>query len=637
MKLSSLFSFRKSIAPALYLTIGILMILIASSGAVLSYLAYAEYLRANEEVKVTEEIRSLLSGTIDLSLERSLSQVCLNIPGICPDAFKTLLRNQREISKKEFESFLNATSKRDYFGRDKVLKGYNSSFVKINELRAKVDRYINVPMELRDEAFVATFPTDFPQVIEEFQSLRQIIKNSNPSKKTVLSLLEDIQFYSWQIREVLGRERTLLAIATYTRKPISDEDFSKSRLLTQRGNTAISNLKTLTLARNDIPKEVLEDIAKMDKMIFTDYFKIRNSILNQREKGNYTVEFNYFFSESSKALKTAEDLVKNIGDNSELISKNSQNDALIALWVSLGLSILGLVISILAFIFTTRKIIVPIINIAEVMSQLSQGRVNADLSKLESQDYEVGQMIQAAKIFRENLLSLDQLLNEQSSAVNQTSTTIERLDYSSKKSVEQANNANEMAIAMTKLVKDGEHTVITIRDIVADLKNKITDISKQMEQLTAQSSKIGDISRLVSELAKQTNLLALNAAIEATRAGEHGIGFAVVAGEVRNLADESKKSADKIRIIVDDIKRSTHSGAIITSKSVEAAGDAFEFAMKTSSTFANLSFQVERASTLIDQVTLSLKQQTIAFAEVSQAMNSLTKKSVEIADRIVKD
>src|SRR6185295_5640534 len=91
-------------------------------------------------------------------------------------------------------------------------------------------------------------------------------------------------------------------------------------------------------------------------------------------------------------------------------------------------------------------------------------------------------------------------------------------------------------------------------DGMSDLKDKVTAIAAQILKLSEQTSQIGGITDLVSDLASQTNMLALNAAVEAARAGEHGKGFAVVSAEIRKLADQSRKAAERINTLVADVQ-----------------------------------------------------------------------------------
>ncbi len=209
---------------------------------------------------------------------------------------------------------------------------------------------------------------------------------------------------------------------------------------------------------------------------------------------------------------------------------------------------------------------------------------------------------------------------QQAAAVNQTTTTMDELSASSRQSAEQAENAANGAKQVLTLV-DG-HTVQAgyMGTNGSSLREKVGQITEQILHLSEQTGQIGIISTLVSDLANQTNMLALNAAVEAVRAGEHGKGFGVVAAEIRKLADQSKKSAERINALVVDIKNATNSTVMVTdegSKTVETIVTAVNDIALTS-----------------QQISLTAKQQAIAIQQVGDAMNALNQSAVQTASGI---
>ncbi|MBE9104962.1 CHASE3 domain-containing protein [Nostoc cf. edaphicum LEGE 07299] len=206
---------------------------------------------------------------------------------------------------------------------------------------------------------------------------------------------------------------------------------------------------------------------------------------------------------------------------------------------------------------------------------------------------------------------------QQASSVNQTTTTMDELAASSRQSAEQAEASAAVARQVLLLVdgrtQEGQFSKSSLRE-------KVGDIAAQILHLSEQTNQIGTISTLVSDLATQTNMLALNAAVEAVRAGEHGKGFAVVAAEIRKLADQSKRSAEKINVLVLDIQKSTNSTVIVTdegTKTVEKIVDA-----------------IKTIAVNGQQISLTSNQQAIAVQQVVEAMNSLNIAARETASGI---
>ncbi|MDX2242733.1 MAG: methyl-accepting chemotaxis protein [Leptolyngbyaceae cyanobacterium bins.302] len=206
---------------------------------------------------------------------------------------------------------------------------------------------------------------------------------------------------------------------------------------------------------------------------------------------------------------------------------------------------------------------------------------------------------------------------QQASSVNQTTTTMDELGASSRQSAEQAEASAVGAQQVLMLVDGRSHDGQSSQ---SSLREKVGDIAEQILHLSEQTSQIGSISTLVSDLANQTNMLALNAAVEAVRAGEHGKGFAVVAAEIRKLADQSKKSAEKINALVMDIQNSTNSTVMVTdegTKTVEKIVDAMRTIARNG-----------------QQISLTSNQQAIAVQQVVEAMNSLNIAARETASGI---
>src|SRR5205814_8058379 len=125
----------------------------------------------------------------------------------------------------------------------------------------------------------------------------------------------------------------------------------------------------------------------------------------------------------------------------------------------------------------------------------------------------------------------------------------------------------ELSKAGRKVVEESVAATLTVKE-------KVESTAENILLLAEQAQAIGEIIAAVNDIAEQTNLLALNAAIEASRAGEHGRGFSVVAGEVKALADQSKKATAQVRQILGEIQKATNKAVLSTeevSKGVAAA------------------------------------------------------------------
>ncbi len=217
----------------------------------------------------------------------------------------------------------------------------------------------------------------------------------------------------------------------------------------------------------------------------------------------------------------------------------------------------------------------------------------------------------------------ERIASQQLYAVERTATTMDELGESSRACASQAEAAAFGAKQALALTVGGRQAVDNTLKEMATLKQNVEAIEKQILLLSEQTHRIGNISSLVSDLANQTNMLAINAAIEAWRAGESGKGFAIVATEIRQLADLSKESASNINALVTDIQTAINSTTIVTNEGAETVDIGVKIALKTAEAFAGVAEAIERIVLNSQQISFTAKNQAIAIQDVFQVVNSL--------------
>lgn len=228
----------------------------------------------------------------------------------------------------------------------------------------------------------------------------------------------------------------------------------------------------------------------------------------------------------------------------------------------------------------------------------------------------------------------DRITAQQAISINETTTTIDELGASSRQSAEQAEAAAMGAQQVLSLAEGGTRTVNQSLEGMDVLQQKVDAIADQILRLSEQTSQIGSISGLVSDLANQTNMLALNAAVEAVRAGEHGKGFAVVSSEIRKLADQSKKSAEKINSLVNDIQNAINSTVMVTDEGTKTVETGVQIAQATAEVFNQVTDAVNNVVLNSQQISLNIQQQAVAIQQVVGAMGSLNLAAQETASGI---
>lgn len=223
---------------------------------------------------------------------------------------------------------------------------------------------------------------------------------------------------------------------------------------------------------------------------------------------------------------------------------------------------------------------------------------------------------------------------QQAVAVNETTTTMEELDASSRLAAEQAESASGGARQALELSDEGNRIVAQTLEGMADLTQRSTAIAEQILRLSEQTGQIGHITNLVSDLANQTNLLALNAAVEAARAGEHGRGFAVVASEIRKLADQSKKSAERINALVAEIQQATNATVMVTEEGNKMVQQGTRLVQRTGEAFHGLIAAIDGTYESVQQIAFNAREQSAAVNQVVEAMAGLNGGARETAAAI---
>jgi methyl-accepting chemotaxis protein len=220
-------------------------------------------------------------------------------------------------------------------------------------------------------------------------------------------------------------------------------------------------------------------------------------------------------------------------------------------------------------------------------------------------------------------------MKEQTISMNEIATTISELLSTSRQIAESSQRVAQIAEQTASAARTGDGTVDKAHESITGIKRQVDQIVGHMLELGKKSQQIGSVLDIVSELAEQTNILSINATIEAAGAGEAGKRFAIVADEIRKLADRVAGSAKEVRGLIDDVRSSVNTTVMATetgSKAVDAGSRQFS---DVAAAFKAIASLVSTTTEAAREIELSTKQQTTAVEQVNVAISNVTQAARE--------
>ncbi len=234
------------------------------------------------------------------------------------------------------------------------------------------------------------------------------------------------------------------------------------------------------------------------------------------------------------------------------------------------------------------------------------------------------QVTNATRRILDRSADLAQASETQVAQISQTSDAVEALAIFIQNVARNAMSSVEVAQEALRSATSGQQSVRQTIDGMMLIRENVQETSKKIKRLGERSNEIGEIVRIIEDIADQTNLLALNAAIQSAMAGEHGRGFAVVADEIRLLAERSTESTKRIAILVRSIQGDTYDAVVAMEDSTQEVVKGSQLADEAGRALNSIYSAVERQAKMIESIAHAANEQTPVSEAVAVTMAQIS-------------
>jgi methyl-accepting chemotaxis protein len=641
---------------SIILTLGILLL------SLLMYLTFYIYLPESSRAKHLEQANTMVDAIILATAEEAkergftASYIAALKKSKTPDSeILNKIKTFRQTGDKHvLTGFEQAQALADLNWRgDKfkqALSKAENKWENLVRIRQQIDNLSAEKNNTSSSEWIAVM-TDF---ILSFSLLQQIAFTPEGHEEEAKFNNSIIKYAIWSISEYSGRERAIIAAAIASSSPLTTNQLhtlGRYRGIVEFQLSYLENVALIFLSnknRQQFTLDMRENWQQIQNDFLGSFQQLREKIYHAAQTGKYPISSSEWLSQSTSAINTLLELNHFASIDAKHHTQLFGNTADSAFKIFLWLSLFILLLLIISLITTLRTIF----RLSELKQTINQVITNKDLS-LRAPVSSTDELGEIATIFNQLMKQFNQLIHQavesaidvtdSSSIMNQVASNakdgienqeIETVETTENLSLmidtvtnvaDKSNQASQLAHQAKEQSQHGSSVTQKSISSINYLATEINNAKDSIDSLKEQSHEIESIISGIQSIAEQTNLLALNAAIEAARAGEQGRGFAVVADEVRNLAQRTQKETEHIDSIITRLKQSTNDASEVMQLSNDKAIQSVNYINETGDAFSNISQSINAINEINGEIAQETEAQVDVFSNLSNNMQTNVK------------